>query len=1041
MIGAAYRGRDLDWREEMAWPSHGDIHAIARSAFGLDVADLSPLAGYKDHNVCVTTTDGTCFVLKLHHPTVTADSLELQDLALDQVATQSPTLGGPRVVGSTTAVDPTGDTHVVRLLTWVDGAPVAEFGPDSRPLWELGRAVARTDEALAGLDHPGLDRPHDWNMLQVDRLPPEGNPWADDVLAAAVAELVPALASLPQVAIHNDANDHNAIVTADGSVVLIDYGDVVRGPRIISLGVAIAYAMFDQRDPLQAAAKLVAGHHHEAPLDPGELALLDSVVRTRLAMSINNARRQTAAAPDNDYITTSQDAIHRLVDLLDEIEPARAHAVYRHACGYLPVAAQRDVQRHFQSANFDPHPIIAIDLSVAPIIDWSTATDTPPPAVPSSAPSSPAPGTTSPPVVNPSAPSTPAPGTAWPAPGQAVASDATTTAAGAPATIESGVGRYGEHRAVYATDDFVTPSGEARIVHLGMDLFAPVGTTVSSPLAGTVVASDVRPRTGDYGGVVLVEYATPGGTPFWLLFGHLAPASILDTEPGARLERGDAIGSIGAPAENGGWVPHVHVQLATDLLGHTTDLDGVARASEEAVWRSISPDPTPLLVGLDPATSAILRHLDAETIMQRRRARLSTSLSTSYDEPLHIVAGDGATLIDADGRRWLDLVNNVAHVGHEHPRVVAALTTQARRLNTNTRYLHGSIVAYADRLASLFPDPLSVVFMTNSGSESVDLTLRLARAATGRDGVLTMDWAYHGNLSSTIAISPYKFNRGGGRGCPDHVRVCDLPGPYRGAHGDDGPAYAADVAGKAAALTADGHPPMAFVHESISGCGGQVELATGYLAAAYAHARAAGAVCIADEVQCGFGRVGTHWWAFEAHGVVPDIVALGKPIGNGHPMGAVVTTPAIARAFRNGMEYFNTYGGNPVSARVGMAVLDVLHDERLLAHADRVGTRLRQGLDRLADHHDLIGDVRGRGLFLGVELVTDRVSRQPATAAADAVVETMKAHGVLCSTDGPFANVLKFKPPMVITETQVDEVVDVLDDALAAVAATKSAAT
>lgn len=229
-------------------------------------------------------------------------------------------------------------------------------------------------------------------------------------------------------------------------------------------------------------------------------------------------------------------------------------------------------------------------------------------------------------------------------------------------------------------------------------------------------------------------------------------------------------------------------------------------------------------------------------------------------------------------------------------------------------------------------------------------------------------------------------------------------------------------------------PPAAFVHESISGCGGQVDPATGYLAAAYDHARSAGAVCIADEVQGGFGRVDEHWWAFEARGVVPDIVALGKPIGNGHPMGAVVTTPAVARRFRNGMEYFNTCGGNPVSSTVGMAVLDVMHDERLMAHARVVGARLRSGLDELAGRHDLVGDVRGRGLFLGVDLVTDRRTRHPATERAAKVVESMKARGVLCSTDGPADNVLKIKPPMVISAGQVDHVLTALNESLAAAA-------
>jgi 4-aminobutyrate aminotransferase-like enzyme len=326
----------------------------------------------------------------------------------------------------------------------------------------------------------------------------------------------------------------------------------------------------------------------------------------------------------------------------------------------------------------------------------------------------------------------------------------------------------------------------------------------------------------------------------------------------------------------------------------------------------------------------------------------------------------------------------------------------------------------------MFPDPLSVVFLTNSGSEANDLALRLARTHTGRRDVLCLDWAYHGNLSSLIAISPYKFNRAGGTGCPPETRICEVPDPFRGRFGDDGDAYAEDV--RAACAERE---PAAFIVESLPGCAGQIELATGYLEAAFGHARAGGAVCIADEVQVGFGRVGSHFWGFETQGVVPDIVTLGKPIGNGHPVGAVVTTPEIARSFRTGMEYFNTFGGNPVSAAAALAVLDVIRDERLQARAHVLGTRFKAGL--AAIDSPVVGDVRGRGLYLGVELV--RTRGEPATAEAAAVKEACKQAGVLISTDGPFDNVLKIKPPMVLAAGDVDRAVTVIGDAIAAVPA------
>jgi 4-aminobutyrate aminotransferase-like enzyme len=295
-----------------------------------------------------------------------------------------------------------------------------------------------------------------------------------------------------------------------------------------------------------------------------------------------------------------------------------------------------------------------------------------------------------------------------------------------------------------------------------------------------------------------------------------------------------------------------------------------------------------------------------------------------------------------------------------------------------------------------------------------------------------LDHAYHGNLGSLIEISPYKFNRAGGSGAPAHVHICELPDPYRGRFGADGPAYAGDVALRIAELAALGRAPAALIAESLPGCAGQVELAPGYLEAAFGHVRAAGGVCIADEVQTGYGRVGSHFWGFETQGVVPDIVTLGKPIGNGHPIGAVVTSPEIARSFVTGMEYFNTYGGNPASCAVGLAVLDVIRDERLQARAALLGGELLRGLRELAGRHALIGDVRGRGLYLGVELVGPDLV--PATSRAAAVKQAMVRRGVLISTDGPHDNVLKVKPPMVLDEADCRYFLTALDESLSEIA-------
>lgn len=413
-----------------------------------------------------------------------------------------------------------------------------------------------------------------------------------------------------------------------------------------------------------------------------------------------------------------------------------------------------------------------------------------------------------------------------------------------------------------------------------------------------------------------------------------------------------------------------------------------------------------------------------EEIVSVRKKHLGKTLSLSFKNPLKIVRGQGAYLYDEVGNEYLDMVNNVCHVGHCHPRVVAAGQIQMAQLNTNTRFLHDNLVDYAEKLLATVPEKLSVCMFVNSGSEANELAFRLACNFSGSREILTVDGAYHGNTRACIDASPYKFDGPGGEGKPDHVHKVLLPDPYRGPHlGMDeavGQAYAADVARRMEALQKNGRKPGAFICESLQGVAGQIIMPDGYLKAAYANVKAAGGVCIADEVQVGFGRVGSHMWAFETQGVVPDIVTLGKPIGNGHPMAAVITTQEIADAFVTGMEYFNTFGGNPVSCAIGMAVLDVIRDEGLQENAFETGSYLQEQLRGLQENYDVIGDVRGLGLFIGVELVTDPETKEPATKLAAELVEFVKNECVILSTEGQFHNILKIKPPIVFNRNDAD---------------------
>jgi 4-aminobutyrate aminotransferase-like enzyme len=421
-----------------------------------------------------------------------------------------------------------------------------------------------------------------------------------------------------------------------------------------------------------------------------------------------------------------------------------------------------------------------------------------------------------------------------------------------------------------------------------------------------------------------------------------------------------------------------------------------------------------------------------EETLERRRRVLGPSLSLAYEDPIEIVRGQGQFLYDSGGRAYLDCVNNVCHVGHSHPRVVAAMSEQAAVLNTNTRYLHPSIGEYAERLTATLPDSLEVCYFVNSGSEANELALRLARTHTGRHDVIVLDGAYHGNTSTLVDLSPYKCEGPGGAGLADWAHSVDKPDPYRGSHRGpgSGPAYAARVKEMCDRLATEGRPLAMFLAEPLLGCGGQVVPPDGYLRDAFEHVRAAGGVCVADEVQVGMGRAGKHYWVCEAMGVTPDIITVGKPIGNGHPLGAVVTTREIAASFDNGMEFFSTFGGNPVSVAVGMAVLDVIEHEGLRERAARVGGYLTDGFRALALRHDMIGDVRGMGMFMGVELVRSRDTLEPATEEAARVIEAVKTDRILLSTEGPFLNVLKIKPPLQFEETDADLLLGAVDRAL-----------
>jgi len=427
--------------------------------------------------------------------------------------------------------------------------------------------------------------------------------------------------------------------------------------------------------------------------------------------------------------------------------------------------------------------------------------------------------------------------------------------------------------------------------------------------------------------------------------------------------------------------------------------------------------------------------LTYEDNVRLRGKHLAPALKAHYQEskagPLKLSFGEGQYLYDQNGVQYLDCVNNVCHVGHCHPKVVQAAAAQLSMLNTNSRYLHDNIVRLATQVTDTMPDSLDVAIFVNSGSEANDLALRLARNHTQRKHVYCIDGAYHGNTASTLAISPY--SKYSSVEMEDGVSKVRSPDAYRlGLTAAGTTSLCLSEFEEALAGAHSETPPAAFIAESLICCGGQVVLPEGYLTGMHSLVRAHGGVAIADEVQTGFGRVGSHMWAFEAHGATPDIVTLGKPFGNGFPLSAVITTSEVALSSGK-IEYFNTFGGNPVACAVGMAVLNVIEEEGLQENARVVGQYTRDLINAVATKHEAIGDVRGMGLLFGFEFVKDRATREPDPNAARHVMHWMRDNAnVLVSTDGPYRNVIKVKPPLCFTKADGERLAAALDGAMAA---------
>ena len=994
--------------------SDAQLIAITQSCYGF-VPQIQRLPGEYDTNAVVMHPDGHRFVLKIMHPERDSSFVEMQIAALTHLAHTAASVPVQRVIPQTSgaqwSLQTIGDCpQIVWMLSYLEGTLFAEANPvDDNLVTHLGHLLGQIDAGLRDFAHPATIRTLEWDVLRASWIGEYLHTIADpaqqtivrDMVTHFEATIVSQGAHLRQGVIHGDANDYNLVVGAPGYQKrqisgVLDFGDMMQTAVVAELAISAAYAMMRHPQPLDALMLMTSAYHAQYPLNEAEVAALFDLICMRLCISVTVSAIRKQQRPDDPYMVVSEAPAWQLLGVLAKTHRRMIHYRLRNACGYTPVPQHDRIVAWIaeqQTApllgrELAPHETVALDLSVgSPVLGADPRNSSMPRFA---------------------------------------------------HIIEQymdgriGIGGYLEPRMIYTTDRYALSGGiteERRMLHLAIDFWWPAGTAIHAVLPGRVYMLEYLPADLDYGYLTVLEHTTSDGDKFYTIYGHLSDESMRTLVMGQEVVAGQRIGSFGIPDVNGKWPTHVHFQVVLDFIDMGRDFPGVGYASQRNVWASLSPSPN-LLLRMDPARFPAPQKPLAESL-QERRERMGGNLSISYKRPLKIVRGWQQYLYDSNGQAYIDAYNNVAHVGHCHPRVVQAATAQYGLLSTNTRYINDQMQEYARRLTATLPKELEVCYFVNSASEANELAIRMMKAVTGRKEMIVLEAAYHGHTNTLIDISPYKHDGPGGTGAPDWVFTapipCDYRGPFKRNDPQAGAKYALQVQEVITRIQAQGRQLGGYIAETLPSVGGQIVLPAGYLADVYKYVRAAGGICMADEVQVGFGRIGTHFWAFEAHDVVPDIVIMGKPIGNGQPLGAVVTTRAIADAFNNGMEYFATFGGNNVSMAAGLAVLDVLRDEPLQHNALVIGERLLAGLRAIAPKHALMGDVRGAGLFLGVELVRDRATLEPAEDEASYVSNRLRDYGILAGTDGPFHNVVKIRPPMPFDADNADYLLDCFD--------------
>ncbi|MFF4476609.1 aminotransferase [Streptomyces sp. CY1] len=972
--------RTIDFFAQDALPaprvSLAQAERIASQRLGI-TARAEALGSQQDANFLLRSDTGTPLaVLKIANPAFSPMEIEAQDTAAGLIAAAHPELriatvllrpdGSPRCA----RVDTEGGPVIARLLEYLPGGPLSgprHLSPDT--VAAMGTITGKVSVALRDFRHPGLDRVLQWDPRYADRV------------VVKLAEHIPEPDR--RTAIHTATADawtqvRKVAVLLPCQAVHLDLTDdnLIRSPdsRLTMPDGVIDFGDLTRSWAVGELAVSLSSMLHHDGVEPHHVLP---------AIRAFHAVRPLSAA--------EAEALWPLVVLRAAglVASGRHQAAVDEGNAYAEAALDRE-WRIFEQATHLPLPVMThlikdaidrpdeparADAPARPLLRGLTADDIS--------------------LLDLSTGADPLDHGVWLEADTENRLAASALADGAAAVVT----RYARARLTQAP---ALSAASPATVATGIDLWLGRATALQAPGFGEVLAAAPGRLTVTYGPRVLT-----------LSFPHTVHPVI---SAGATLRAGEDL---------------AHLPAGTSVRLGLRGADGPAvpalvRPEYAAGWLALTADPSPL-IGLPAADPE--EHAD---LLDRRDAVFATVQEHYYADPPVIERGWRHHLVSAEGRSYLDMVNNVTPLGHAHPRVEQAVSRQMRRLNTNSRFHYASVVEFTERLAALLPDPLDTVFLVNSGSEAVDLGIRLAVGASGQLDVVALREAYHGWTYASDAVSTsLQDNPNALATRPSWVHTVDSPNSYRGRHrGADVVRYGPEAAATIDDLAASGRPPGAFLSETFYGNAGGVALPEGYLAEVYAAVRRHSGLAVADEVQVGYGRLGHWFWGFEQQQVVPDVVCVAKAMGNGHPLGAVITSKEVADRYRDQGYFFSSTGGSPVSSVVGLTVLDTLREEDLQGNAVRVGGRLKSRLQALAGHHDIIGAVHGSGLYLGLELIRDHATLEPATEETAELCDRMLDLGVIVQPTGDHLNILKIKPPLCIDAAAADFFTDMLERAL-----------